>query len=58
MRVHFGLGQATKASIEIHWPSGAKDTLHDLPANTLYVIEEGGKLLKSVPMKPSPAEHS
>ena len=53
MRVHFGLGQATRASVEIHWPSGAKDTLRDLPANTLHVIEEGGKLLKSMPMKPS-----
>jgi len=54
MRVHFGLGAASKAdTVEIHWPSGAKDTLHNLAANTLYIIEEGGKLLKSVPMGPT-----
>ncbi len=52
LRVHFGLGQAAKADlVEIRWPSGAKDVLRDLPANCLYVIEEGGKILKTVPMK-------
>ncbi len=56
LRLHFGMGSATKADlVEIHWPSGAKDTLHDLPANQLYVIEEGGKLLKTVPFtSPTP----
>jgi hypothetical protein len=32
--------------IEIHWPSGAVDTLQDLDVNRLYVVEEGGKILK------------
>ena len=51
LRLHFGLDRAEKAdSVEILWPSGARDTLHDLPANCLYVIEEGGKLLKTVAM--------
>jgi hypothetical protein len=27
-----------------------RDVLHDLPANHLYVIEEGGKILKAVAM--------
>ena len=27
-----------------------RDLLHDLPANRLYVIEEGGRILKTVPM--------
>jgi len=51
LRIHFGLDQAMKAdSIEIVWPSGTKDVLHDVAANHLYVIEEGGKVLKTVAM--------
>jgi hypothetical protein len=49
-RIHFGLDKASKADlVEIAWPSGTKDSLHDLAANHLYVIEEGGKILKAVP---------
>jgi hypothetical protein len=51
LRLHFGLDKATKADVvEIAWPSGTKDTLKDLAANHLYVIEEGGKILKTVAM--------
>ena len=51
LRIHFGLDQAMKAdSIEIVWPSGTNDVLHDVAANHLYVIEEGGKVLKTVAM--------
>ena len=32
---------------EIRWPSGAVDTLKDLDVNRLYVVEEGGKILKN-----------
>lgn len=47
LRIHFGLGEAKKAdAVEIRWPSGAVDTLKDLDANHLYVIQEGGKILK------------
>jgi hypothetical protein len=47
LRTHFGLGEATKVDlVEIRWPSGAVDTLKDLDVNRLYVIEEGGKILK------------
>ena len=46
LRVHFGLGQAKKVDrLEIRWPSGATDTLKDLDANRLYVIQEGGKIV-------------
>jgi len=34
-------------SVEIRWPSGAVDTLKDLGVNRLYVIQEGGKVLKT-----------
>ena len=51
LRIHFGLDQALKANlVEIAWPSGTKDALKDLVANHLYVIEEGGKILKTVAM--------
>ena len=48
LRVHFGLDQAKKVdSLEIRWPSGAIDILKDLGVNRLYVIQEGGKILKT-----------
>jgi hypothetical protein len=48
LRIHFGLNQAKKVDLlEIGWPSGIVDTLKDLDVNRLYVIEEGGKILKN-----------
>jgi enediyne biosynthesis protein E4 len=48
LRVHFGLGDAKKVDLaEIRWPSGAVDALKDLDVNRLYVIQEGGKILKT-----------
>ncbi len=49
-RVHFGLGTASKADLEIEWPSGTKDMLKDLAAGKLYVVQEGGKILRTVAM--------
>ncbi len=58
LRVHFGLDHATKADVEIRWPSGTNDKLHDLIANHLYVIQEGGKILKTIAMirQPKPGK--
>jgi hypothetical protein len=48
MRMHFGLDQATKVdTVEIRWLSGQVDRLNDLEVNRLYVIQEGGKILKA-----------
>ena len=48
LRIHFGLGQGTTADlVEIRWPSGAVDVLKNLAGNRLYVVEEGGKILKN-----------
>ena len=48
LRIHFGLGEAKKVdAVEIRWPSGAVDTLKDVAVNRLYVIEEGGEILKN-----------
>ena len=53
LRIHFGLGAARNADVmEIHWPSGATDTLKDLDVNRLFVIEEGGKILKTDTFSP------
>ncbi|MGB6192052.1 MAG: CRTAC1 family protein [Terracidiphilus sp.] len=47
LRIHFGLGEAKRVDlVEIRWPSGAVDTLKNLDVNRLYVVEEGGKILK------------
>ena len=34
-------------SVEIRWLSGQVDLLKNLDANRLYVIQEGGRILKS-----------
>jgi hypothetical protein len=54
LRLHFGLDAATKADlVEIAWPSGARDSLKNLEANHLYVVQEGGKVLKTMAMQPA-----
>ena len=41
-RAHFGVGDATDAgSAEIHWPSGAKETVKLPAADRIYTIIEG-----------------
>jgi hypothetical protein len=42
LRVHFGLGAATKIdSLEIRWPSGKVETLSNLAADQFYSVLEG-----------------
>jgi enediyne biosynthesis protein E4 len=41
-RLHFGLGDATDAgSLEIHWPSGAKETIKLPAVDRIFTIAEG-----------------
>ena len=41
-RPHFGLGDATDAgTLEIHWPSGAKETVKLPAVDRIYTISEG-----------------
>jgi len=48
LRLHFGLGSAAKAdAVEVAWPSGLKETLRDLPANHLFVIQETKGIVES-----------
>ncbi len=50
-RLHFGLGAASKASLEIHWPAGTSETYADLPANQLVTIREGQGIVKGRPFR-------
>ena len=36
-----------RSKVEIRWLSGQVDVLKDLEVNKLYVIQEGGKVLKA-----------
>lgn len=41
-RLHFGLETESKMSeVEIRWPSGKLEVLHDVPADFIYTIVEG-----------------
>jgi enediyne biosynthesis protein E4 len=41
LRVHFGLGKATKADLEVHWPSGQIDKIPGVGANRVVTVIEG-----------------
>ena len=41
LRVHFGLGSAEKADLEIHWPSGMVDKTAGVRANQVVTVTEG-----------------
>jgi len=42
-RLHFGLGTADKAKVEIAWPSGIHQTLNDVPADQFLEVREPEK---------------
>jgi hypothetical protein len=46
-RLHFGLGAEKTASLEIHWPSGAKEAIPRVEANHLVLIREGAGVIKT-----------
>jgi enediyne biosynthesis protein E4 len=47
LRLHFGLDQAKSVDlVEIRWPSGQIDSYRNLGVNKLYIVQEGGKILK------------
>jgi hypothetical protein len=39
--LHFGIGTATEAAVNVKWPSGIIDTLPSVPANTTLTVVEG-----------------
>jgi enediyne biosynthesis protein E4 len=57
VRVHFGLGSATKVdSVEIRWPSGTTDVLKDLAADKFYGVLEGTGVIPLEKIRPSSAK--
>ena len=54
LRVHFGLGSATKVdSVEIRWPGGATETLKDLAADKFYSVLEGKGIVPPEQIRPT-----
>jgi hypothetical protein len=53
-RLHFGLGTEAKMDeIEIKWPSGKVEVLHDVTADFIYTIVEGEGIQKKTEL-PAP----
>ena len=50
-RLHFGLGAATTASLEIRWPNGQTEKIADVPADQLVTIREGSGIAKTEKFK-------
>lgn len=55
LRVHFGLGKATKVdSVEIRWPSGQVETVKDLAPDKFYSVLEGQGVVATEKIRPKP----
>ncbi|HXG83018.1 MAG TPA: CRTAC1 family protein [Pyrinomonadaceae bacterium] len=53
LRVHFGLGKATKVdSIEIRWNSGKTETIKDVAADKFYAVLEGEGIVSFEKIRP------
>ena len=49
-RLHFGLGEAAVADLEIRWPNGGVEKVAAVAAGQLVLIKEGAGVVKTVPM--------
>ncbi len=47
LRLHFGLGDATKVDLEVRWPNGAMEKFAGVDANHLVTIREGAGIVKT-----------
>jgi hypothetical protein len=45
-RLHFGMGKADTADVEIAWPSGARENFKAVPANQLITVKEGAGIIR------------
>jgi hypothetical protein len=45
-RLHFGLGAALAADLEIRWPNGLKESVSKVAADQLIVINEGEGIVR------------
>ena len=44
-RLHFGLGTATSADLEVYWPNGLREQYKKIPANQLITLREGAGIV-------------
>jgi hypothetical protein len=51
-RLHFGLGTAEIADIEVRWPRGNVERLEKVPANYLVFVKEGAGIVKMERFEP------
>jgi enediyne biosynthesis protein E4 len=51
-RLHFGLGATKIDRVEVRWPSGAVETLSDLPVNQFYSLLEGSGVAPANRIRP------
>ncbi len=45
-RLHFGLGAATTADLEIQWPNGNRERIEKVSADRLIVVREGAGIVR------------
>jgi len=54
LRVHFGLGSATKIdSVEVRWPTGSTELFNDVSVDAFHIFTEGSGKAVSAPDKPA-----
>jgi hypothetical protein len=46
LRLHFGLGTAKEARVQVRWLGGAEESLEHVPANRLVVVQEGKGIIQ------------
>jgi hypothetical protein len=51
-RLHFGLGAALVADLEIRWPNGLKESVSKVAADQLIVIKEGEGIVRRERFRP------
>jgi len=51
LRVHFGLGAATKVDLDIRWPNGATEKIANVQADRIVTIREGAGVIKAQPFE-------
>ena len=55
-RLHFGLGSAASADLEVRWPSGLVQQARDLPAGHLVTLDEEKGIVSTVRLAPRRSE--
>ena len=52
LRVHFGLGNASKADrLEIRWPGGTVEVIENIEANGIVTVRQGDGVIRTVPFE-------